>query len=340
MNSDWPFITVVMPVRNEERFIKDTLRQLLSQEYPPDRFEIIVADGESTDSTRQIVQEIARDYPQVKLFNNPGRLPSSGRNVGFKNGRGDYFIVVDGHCRLPDNHFLKNVRDAFLKSGAECLGRPQPFVIPDEPNWQRAIGIARSSWLGHSSSSYIHAKEEGFVSPVSMGCAYKREVFEKIGYVDENFDACEDVEFNYRVERAGFKTFFTPKIAVWYFPRENLKGLWRQLLRYGEGRAKFLLKHPETFSIELLLAVLFTLGVSFGWLTYFVNIYLFWFYLAVLLIYFLIVTGESWRLRKREPLGFIFKLMIVFFMIHYSLGFGVLWGLAKKMIGKSFNGKK
>lgn len=332
LQMEWPFITVVMPVRNEERFIKDTLMQILSQNYPPDRYEIIVADGESTDSTCQIVEEIAQNHSQVKLFNNPGRLPSSGRNIGFKNGKGDYFIVIDGHCRLPDKNVLKSVADAFLKSGAECLGRPQPFVIPEEPTWQRAIGIARTSWLGHSSSSYIHANEEGFVSPVSMGCAYKKEVFEKIGYVDEHFDACEDVEFNYRVEKAGFKTYFTPKIAVWYFPRENLKGLWRQLIRYGEGRAKFLFKHPETFNIEILLSVLFTLGVSLGWLSYFISIYLFKLYLVMLLIYFSLVSLESWRLRKKEPLEFVFELIIVFFMIHYSLGLGILLGMIKKVL--------
>ena len=97
-----PFITIVMPVRNEERFIASTVSQLLSQDYPMNQYEIIVADGESMDGTRDIVQEIAKTNPQVILMSNSGRLPSSGRNVGFKNGRGDIFLVIDGHCKIDN----------------------------------------------------------------------------------------------------------------------------------------------------------------------------------------------------------------------------------------------
>jgi len=87
-NKEYPFITIVMPVRNEARFIKHTLNQLVTQDYPPDRYEIIVADGESSDETRSLVTTISQKHPQVLLKDNPGRWPSSGRNVGFKNGQG------------------------------------------------------------------------------------------------------------------------------------------------------------------------------------------------------------------------------------------------------------
>jgi len=99
-----PFITVVMPVYNEGRFIEQTLRQLLAQEYPADRYEILVADGMSTDTTREMVRTLANEYPQIKLLDNPKRKSSAGRNVGFQNGRGEYFLVVDGHCYIPNNH--------------------------------------------------------------------------------------------------------------------------------------------------------------------------------------------------------------------------------------------
>ena len=88
------FITVVMPVRNEERFIAETLTQLLEQDYPPDRYEILVADGMSDDSTRSIVRELAAKHPQIRLLDNPGMRSSAGRNVGFQSGRGDIFPFV------------------------------------------------------------------------------------------------------------------------------------------------------------------------------------------------------------------------------------------------------
>ncbi|MHA1231747.1 MAG: glycosyltransferase family 2 protein [Candidatus Helarchaeota archaeon] len=332
MEKDWPFITIAMPVRNEEAFIEDTLNQLLQQDYPADRFEIIVADGKSTDRTREIVQKIAERYPQIKLMDNVGRLPSSGRNIGFKNGRGEYFLVIDGHCYIPNRQLLKNVAKLFVNTEADCLGRPQPFIIPNKPTWQRAIALARSSSLGHSTKSYIHSNKEGYVSPVSVGCAYSKNVFKKIGYVDESFDACEDVEFNYRVEKAGFKTYFSPKIAVYYYPRKNIRGLWRQLVRYGEGRAKFIIKYPETINLDMFLPIFFTVGMSFGIFTGFLFKFLFIFYFLILIFYFLTIMFASIKIRTYEPLGFILKLIIVFFIIHFSLGYGLIKGFTKKFI--------
>ena len=251
-------------------------------------------------------------------------------------------MVIDGHCIIPDNNLFKNVVTLFRKAEVDCLGRPQPFITPDEPSWQRAIALARASKLGHSGDSYIHSREEGYVSPVSMGCAYSKKVFEKIGYVDENFDAAEDVEFNYRVEQAGFKTFFSPKIAVIYFPRENLKGLWKQLNRYGFGRAKFTFKHPETFNIEILLPIVFVLGMVAGPLSWFIHPYLFYVYAAVVLFYLSLVGVFSVRIRTIEPLSFIGKLFLVFLTIHFGIGVGLLRGfvkeLRKKLSGKSKHG--
>jgi glycosyltransferase involved in cell wall biosynthesis len=329
MDNHTPFLTIVMPVRNEERFISETIRQLTVQDYPKDRFEIIIADGESSDKTREIVARLQVEYQNIKLITNPGRLPSSGRNLGFKHGLGEYFLVVDGHCQIPDKLLLKSVVEAFQKSGADCLGRSQPFVVPEEDNWQRAIALARASSLGHSTNSYIHAAEEAFVSPVSMGCAYSRRVFDKIGYVDESFDACEDVEFNYRVEKAGFKTFFTPKIAVIYFPRETLGGFWKQLIRYGKGRTRFVFKHPETINLDMLIPVIFSAGIITGpFLGLIYRPFLF-LYLITLVVYISIVLYMTVRISARDNFVSGWKLVLVFITIHFSLGFGEMIQVVK-----------
>src|ERR1039457_2213966 len=115
-----PFLTVVMPVRNEARFISDTLGKLLNQEYPEDRYEIIVADGMSDDGTRELVMTLAQKEKKLRLLDNSKRLSSAGRNLGFRNGQGDYFIVVDGHCYIPDNQLFNNIVNCLIKSGADC----------------------------------------------------------------------------------------------------------------------------------------------------------------------------------------------------------------------------
>ena len=105
----------------------------------------------------------------------------------------------------------------------------------------------------------IYSDYEGYVSPVSHGAIYKREVFQKVGYLDETFDACEDLEFNYRIELAGLKTSMSPSIEIKYYPRECLGTLYRQMLRYGYGRFKFLKKHPKSISINTLIPSIFVL---------------------------------------------------------------------------------
>lgn len=325
-----PFITVVLPVRNEERFIADTLHELLTQDYPQDRFEVIVADGESTDRTREIVAQMAKESRQIRIFDNPKRLSSAGRNLGFKNGRGDIFLVVDGHCRIGHDQLFKNIVACFQKSGAQCLGRPQPLDPPGLTDFQKAVALARGSRIGHGGGSLIYSDYEGFVSPVSHGAVYKREIFERIGYVDESFDACEDVEFNYRVEKAGFKTYMSPSIAVRYYPRESLKALWRQMLRYGRGRYRLLAKHPETVSIlglapAMLVAGLFLLpalglvhpffftvfGVSYG-------------------VYALVVLGSSVKIACESGGRYLRDLPLIYLVIHLGLGIGFWLGAAKR----------
>ena len=100
--------------------------------------------------------------------------------------------------------------------------------------------------------------------PQSVAVAYRREVFETVGLFDESFDACEDVEFNHRVARAGLRCFFTPRVGVRYHPRATLAGLFRQMARYGRGRVRLLRKHPDTFSLPGFLPAAFLFGLVAG----------------------------------------------------------------------------
>ena len=323
-NSVLPFITVCMPVRNEERFIERTIQELLTQDYPKDRFEIIVADGESTDNTKAIIRKISQDNPNVILLNNPRKLSSAGRNIGFKKGRGDIFLVVDGHCYIGSNQLFKNIINCFEKSGTQCLGRAQPLDPPDVSDFQKAVAFARSSKIGHSSDSFIYSDYEGCVSPISHGGIYKKKIFEKIGYVDESFDACEDVEFNYRVEKARFRAYMSPAIAIKYYPRENLSKLFRQMVRYGSGRFKFLRKHPETMSLNLLIPVFFTSGFILFPPLGLISPSFWLFFGAMYFLYFFMVIIVSLTICTREGFKYLTSLLSIFFVIHFGLGWGFL----------------
>jgi succinoglycan biosynthesis protein ExoA len=320
-----PEISVIVPVRNEERYIEATLGQLLRQNYAPNRFEVLVADGESTDATPELVRRLAEKYANLRLLPNPGRYSSAGRNAGLAAARGDIIVIVDGHCDVNNCNHLRNLAQAFARSGAECIGRPQPLDVSRASPLQRAIAVARSSRLGHNPASFIYASHEGFVSPLSVAVAYRRAVFERVGSFDDRFDACEDVEFNHRVEQAGMKCFFTPRVAVRYHPRSSLQGLFRQMARYGRGRVRLLRKHPETFSLPCFLPALFLIGVVVGPLVAWLSPFLAGLYAGTIALYLLTLVVAAMLLSvKARDLRLLPWLPLVFAMIHFGAGCGVL----------------
>jgi succinoglycan biosynthesis protein ExoA len=318
-------VSVIVPVRNEARFIERTLAQLVDQDFDPDRFEIIVVDGQSTDGTPALVAKFAEGHPNVCLLHNPQRLASAARNIAIRHARGDLILVVDGHCDLADRRCLQKLVAAFQRSGADCIGRPQPLDIEGASTLQRAIAAARSSRLGHHPDSFIYSTEERFVPAKSVAAAYRRSVFDRVGYFDEAFDACEDVELNHRIDHAGLTCFFTPEVAVHYAPRDTLRGLFRQLVRYGRGRVRLVRKHPETFSVLPLVPGLFVAGVLLGPLTALTWAPLAAAYLAVLLLYAAILLAGSIAVAARaKDYRLIFWLPLVFATVHAGSGTGLL----------------
>ena len=195
---------------------------------------------------------------------------------------------------------------------------------------QRAIAAARASRLGHHPDSFIYSSDERFVPAESVAVAYRREVFEKVGYFDETFDACEDVEFNHRVDCAGLRCLFTPSIAAHYAPRDTLAGLFRQLLRYGRGRIRLLRKHPETFSLAILPPLLFVIGLIVGLPLCFVSKWLLAAYLAVLGVYAAILLAFSAAIAlAQRSLAILVRLPLVFATIHFASGVGLILELLR-----------
>jgi succinoglycan biosynthesis protein ExoA len=320
-----PFVSVIVPVRNEEAVIRGTLEQLLHQDYDRARFEILVADGQSTDATPRIVRELAVLATNLRVLSNPGLWSSSGRNVALRVARGEIVIIVDGHSDLGGRDYLRKVAQAFCRSGADCLGRPQPLESAGAPAFQRAVAAGRASWLGHHPASFIYASGERFVPALSVAAAYRRTVFDRVGLFDESFQACEDVELNHRVDKAGLRCLFTKQIEARYAPRSTVGRLYRQMLRYGRGRVRLLRKHPETFTFGSWLPALLVTGIVAGAAPAFLGSWLAMAYvgglagyLAVILLVSLVLT-----IKARDP-RILPWLPIVFVVIHFGAGVGSL----------------
>jgi succinoglycan biosynthesis protein ExoA len=325
-----PFVTIVVPVRNEERCIAATLHSLLAQNYSPDRFEVIVVDGRSDDATVAIVEQMQVEFPNLRLLDNPRRLSSAARNLGVEHARGDYVLVVDGHCQLDSPYYLRRLVEVFERHGVESVGRPQPLEITGANAIQRAIAAARRSRLGHNPGSFIYSDDGGLVPPQSVAVAYRRDVFDRIGGFDESFDACEDVEFNHRLNESGARCWFAPQLAVHYHPRASLTGLIYQMLRYGRGRARLLLKHPHTLSVGPLVPAAF-LVILIGSLALGLVSPLFaGLFCLIALVYSLAVMSAGFRLAlgvRELQLAPFFP--AIFLAIHIAAGWGVLSELVR-----------
>lgn len=324
----WPFVSVLVPVRNEERHLERTLQALLTQDYPTERYEVIVADGQSEDGTVAIVRRWQERYAQLHLVANPRRWSSAGRNAAWRHSRGEYIVIVDGHCHLPDRRYLRHVVEAFATSGADCLGRPQPLEVPDPTPFQEAVALARRSWLGHNPDSDIFADTPRFIPAQNTAVAYRREVFHQVGLFDETFDACEDVEFNTRVDQAGLRCYFAPALRVHYEPRRSFGALFYQLRRYGTGRARLAFKHPQALTWPAVLPPLLLLGLLASLLAaaYWPKLVLplglavAGYLLLLAAISAVVGRGRSWRVRCRIPLAFV------------AIHFGFAWGFLEEVV--------
>lgn len=332
--SSQPFISVIIPVRNEAKFIAKTIEYLQNQEYPEYRMEIIVVDGQSDDETCTIVKSIAASDPRVRLFDNPKRLSSAARNIGAHKARGEIILYVDGHTYIDNAHLLLHTAKLMEENEVSVLSRPQFLETPDNNRFQRAVALARRSPVGHGLDSTIYESRELYVNPASSGAAYKKEVFVKVGGFDERYDAAEDYEFNYRVGQAGYRSFTSLKLAVYYYPRKTIAALFKQMGRYGTGRMRLAVKHPDTFGLGTLVPVLLTFGLL---LLPFLSLLpeklclayggLYGLYLAMILLSSLLIS-------LKRGIGYLAYLPLIFPTIHFGLGYGFIREFVRTALGR------
>lgn len=320
----FPFISVVIPVRNEGAHLGAVLQDLLLQEYPSERYEILIADGNSTDNTARVVEEAAlASRTSIRLLPNPGQLSSAGRNVGVRASSGEVIIFIDGHCQIPGRSLLRDTARLFQTTDSDCLCRPQPLTASGNSWFQQVVADVRASIIGHGLDSTIFAADlEGDVNPTSSGASYRRKVFDKIGMYDERLDACEDVEFNYRVYRAGLRSYASPRLQVRYSPRNTLSGLWKQMVRYGKGRRRFAGIHPEAFSVSQTIPAIFMVWLLFGGLAAMASTLFATFYLSTVVVYAGVVGAASLWLGMKRGWRHLVAAPAVYLTIHLGLGFG------------------
>jgi succinoglycan biosynthesis protein ExoA len=242
--TDRPFVSVIMPVRDEADFLGRSLDAVFDQDYPADRIEVIVADGMSRDGTREIVLDRQRRLSNLFLVDNPGRIVPTGMNAGIARSRGEVVIRVDGHCEIAKDYVSRCV--AHLEAGtAEGVGGVVETV--GRTPAARAVAMAMSSRLGVGDSSFRVLGADGgasrFVDTVPFP-AYPRGVIERAGPYDEELVRNQDDEYNYRLRKLGGRLLLAGDVRSVYYSRGSLASLWRQYFQYGFWKVRVLQKHP------------------------------------------------------------------------------------------------
>jgi len=233
-----PRVTIAMPAFNEERFIETCIASVQAQDYPAELIEILIADGRSTDRTRDILAELAARDPRIAVVDNPERIQAAGLGHLVKRAHGDVVVRMDVHCEYaPD--YVRRCVEALERTGADNVGGAQRAKA--KTPFQRALCAALTSPLGVGGARYRSAEAEGFVDTVFLG-AFRRSVFETVGLWDPGAITNEDAELNQRILDAGGQVYLSRDIVVHYFPRESFATLAKQYYRYGRGRARTLLK--------------------------------------------------------------------------------------------------
>jgi len=241
-----PFVTIAMPCLNEEAYIEACLRSVAAQDYPRDRIEILVGDGGSTDRTREILARLAAEDPRIRVIDNPDRIQAAAMNQIIRQARGEVIVRMDVHCEYAGDYVRKCV-EVLERTGADNVGGAQRARAK---TWfQRALCAALESPLGVGGAKYRSADNEGYVDTVFLG-AFRRRVFETAGMYDPRAITNEDAELNQRVIAAGGKVFLSRDIVVHYYPRDSFRSLARQYYKYGQGRARTLLKHRTFLSLR------------------------------------------------------------------------------------------
>ena len=325
-NAVSPFVSIILPVRNEARFLSRSLGSVLSQDYPVNRMEVIVADGMSTDGTRGIVESLQRQHPNLRLIDNPGLIVSTGLNAALLQTRGEIIIRVDGHCEV-ESDYVRCCVTHLLEDGFDGVGGPLETI--GETPVAGVISVAMGSRFGVGNSAFRTTKRTTDQADTIAFPAYTRAIIDLAGPYDEELVRNQDDDYNYRLRAMRAKLLLAGDVRSRYFSRGSLRTLWRQYFQYGYWKVRVMQKQtrqmrPRQFVPPLFVAVLlFSLLVApFSDLGK-------WIFGLAAGFYLMANIAASISSARRVDWRMLWLLPLTFATLHVAFGLGFLFGLAR-----------
>jgi len=327
-----PFVSVIIPCRNEEKYIERFLNSVIEQDYPKEKMEILVVDGTSNDKTREIVGRFSQKYPFVRLLDNPDKFTPFGLNIGIGKAKGEIIARMDAHAVYEKDYLSKCVR--YLEEHkADNVGGIIKTLPGEDTVIAKAIALCLSHIFGAGNSYFrIGLKEPQPVDTVFGGC-WRKEIFAKIGLFNEKMIRSQDLEFNLRLKESGGKIILFPDIVSYYYAQSTLLGFLGHNFLDGTWITYPLKFGVQAFSWRHLVPLVFLISLVGSFLLSFLSIFFLFIFFFFLFFYILVNLYVSFRISKRQKdFRYFFIMPVVFSVRHFPYGLGSIWGIIKVLI--------
>jgi len=324
--TDMPFVTIIVPCRNEEKYISLCLNSLILNDYLKDKMEILVIDGLSSDNTEKIIREYEHQYKFIRLLSNKKKIFPVAVNIGVSEAIGEFVLIAGSHARYnPD--YIKKCVDACLRYNVDNAGG----ILITEPQAENLISdlvtFVLSSPFGVGNSTFRTGSDQVKEVDTVFGGCYRKDIFIKIGGFNENLISTSDLDFNRRLRKAGGKILLIPDIKAYYYTRSTLGSFLRNNLRNGYWAVfpmAYLNYVPVSFRhlvpLFFIMSLLCTTAISFFLRESF--------YIGLIILIAYLITALLFSLRKGNAFHVII-LPIFYFLLHITYGLGSLYGLVK-----------
>lgn len=319
-------VSIVISAYNEEKYLPGLIEDLKNQTYPKENIEILFINAMSADGTTAIIQQFIKEdteFNSIRLYNNPKKNQASGFNLGVKHSVGDLILKIDAHSKVTESFVMNNV--TVIQQGESVCGGPRPTIVEGKGKWAETVHLVEENMFGSSIANYRKSSEDRYVSSIFHGM-YKREVFQKVGLVNEQLGRTEDNDIHYRIREHGYKIRYSPSILSYQYIRPTFKKMLHQ--KYSNGLWIGLTSHvqPKCLSLFHYVPCLFVLSLVFS-----LALLPFTFLFITLLLgaYFLLLLLLTFLTLLKHKNGFLIMMPFLLFSIHFAYGLGTIVGLIR-----------
>ena len=321
-------ISIIIPCRNEKKYIIDFLESVLKNDYPKEFLEIFIVDGESDDGTLDIIRDFVKDYSFIILLKNEQKTVPNALNKAIRNCSGEYIIRLDVHSKIPENYFSKLVSSA-ISTGADNIGTICLTDVKNKNFKSSAIIKVLSNKYGVGNSHFrIGTKAAMEVDTVPFGC-YKKSVFKDFGLFNVALKRNQDIELNKRIKKAGGKVILLPDPYSIYYAREDFAGIAENNFSTGLWNILtiYLTKNINSISIRHLIPLVFIISILVPSFLMILKPIFGLISLTSLISYLILILSVSIKINDHTTK--LYFLLSTFIVIHFAYGFGSLVGLIR-----------